>query len=489
MLLSFLVYITYGNNIKKYGFALTHLIIVKASANNKKEEKLIMSKKFAFLLAAIFIITSMLFTSCGTSANGNGQSAGSTVSNSTGTQQAASETTAAPAEKVTVKFANPWWLEPGRKELFEGFNKKFNEKYPQYTIEPVAISYSEYSDKMKVMLSSDAPDLFYVQQTQMKLWQEMGYLEPLNDYLDIAQLLKDVSVPEAQKKTEFDGKMYALYAEACPYSGLIYNKKMFEEAGVKVPTTPDELLAAAKKLTKGTSQYGFITANTPDNPAHIMQHGMITIHGFGGKIVLDNGEFGVNAPEFIEGLKFYKALNDSGAVPKAMNYTTQRKLFFAGKAAMCQDGGYFVTWTQSENAEVGKNIDVAYLPYPKKDNPIDLTYFSISSKSSAEVKKAAVAYLNFYMTPETQTEWIKSCGYPVTMKSAITPEYRQQYPWFKIYEDTAGYGIPLSVTGHETQSDEIRKVIADYICKVLQMNEPVEKAMNDCKAELDSMVK
>ncbi len=442
-------------------------------------------KKFMFLAMAILMSFSMLFTACGSSENGSSQ----TTSENAGTQQASSETPTVSTEKVTVKFANPWWLEPGRKELFEGFNQRFSEKFPQYTIEPVAISYSDYTDKMKIMLSSDAPDLFYVQQTQIKLWQEMGYLEPLNDYLDIQQLLNDVSVPEAQKMTEFDGKMYALYAEACPYSGLIYNKKMFEEAGVKVPTTPDELLDAARKLTKGTSQYGLITANTPDNPAHIMQHGMITIHGFGGKIVLDNGEFGVNAPEFIEGLTFYKKLNDSGAVPKAMNYTTQRKLFFAGKAAMCQDGGYFVTWAQSENEEVGKNLDVAYLPYPKKDNPIDLTYFSISSKAKSEVKNAAIEYLKFYMTPEVQADWIESCGYPVTMKSAITTEYREQYPWFQIYEDTAGYGIPLSVDGHETQSDEIRKVVADYICKVLQMNEPVEKAMNDCKAELDAMVK
>jgi len=393
-------------------------------------------------------------------------------------------------EGVTkIKFANVWWLQTGSfKELWEGFAKKFEQEFPQYKIEPVAVPYEEYTNKMKILLSSDPPDLFYVQMTQLKLWKEQGYLEPLNDYLDFATLMNEVSVPPAQKAAEFDGKMYALYAEACPYSGLIFNKKMLQDAGVEVPKTPDELISVSLKLTKAPNQYGFITANTPANPAYLMQHAMITIEGFGGKIVKDDGTFGMNSPEFIEGVTFYKKLNDSGAVPKAMDYKTQRKLFFAGKAAMCQDGGYFVAWAEGENPELKGLIDVAYLPYPKKDNPIDITLFSISSKASAEVKKGAVEFLKFYMRPEIQSEWIKICGYPVTMKAAASEDYRKEYAWFSIYEDTASYGIPLSIAGYETQSEEIRKVISDYIGKVLQMNEDPTKAMNDCQKEIEALV-
>lgn len=393
-------------------------------------------------------------------------------------------------EGVTkIKFANVWWLEPGRKELWQGFAKKFEQEFPQYKIEEIAVPYPDYSSKMQILLSSDdAPDLFYVQQTQLKLWKEQGYLEPLNDYLDFATLMNEVLVPAAQKAAELDGKMYALYAEACPYAGLIFNKKMLQDAGVEVPKTPDELISVALKLTKAPNQYGFITANTSENSAHLMQHAMITIEGFGGKIIKDDGTFGINSPEFIEGLTFYKKLNDSGAVPKAMIYATQRKLFFAGKAAMCADGGYFVDWAESENPELKGLLDVAYLPYPKKENPLDITFFSISSKASAEAKKGAVEFLKFYMRPEIQLAWIKSCGYPVTMKSAVTEDFRKGYPGFSIYEDRAAYGIPLSVAGYETQSEEIRKVISDYIGKVLQMNEDPTKAMNDCQKEIEALV-
>lgn len=445
-------------------------------------------KKMLVVVVALFLIFSMLFSACGA----NNQNAQDQSSAQQSNSPAAQATTAQPQnnEKVTVKLASQWWLEPGRKELYEGFKKDFEASHPQITIEPLAMSYSEYFDKIKVLLgSNDAPQIFYATLVQLKLWKEMGYLEALDGYIDTNKLLSEVSSPESQKQAQIDGKMYALYLEACPYSGLIYNKKLLQDAGVAVPTTPEELLDAAKKLTKGTEQYGFITADSADNPTHIMQENMIIIHGFGGKIINDKGEFGVADPEFIEGVKFLKTMIDSGAVPKNMVYNTQRKLFFAGKAAMCLDGGYFVTWAQSENPEVGKNLDVAYAPFKSKNNPIDLTYFSVNSKATEAQKKASIEVLNAYMGADFQEKWIRQCGYPVTMKNAVTDEFRKEFPWFKIYEDTAAYGIPLSVKGYETQSDELRRVVADYLLKVILSNESVEKAMSDCKTQLEALVK
>jgi len=391
------------------------------------------------------------------------------------------------AKVTTISFANVWWLEPGKKGLGD-LCEKFEQEFPQYKIEPVAIPYKEYTDKMKILLVSDPPDLFVVHDQEIELWKKQGYLEPLDDYLDFTTLMNEFTSPTAQKVAEIDGKTYALYCGACPYSGLIFNKKMLQDAGVEVPKTPDELISVALKLTDAPNQYGFITANTPDNPAYLMQHAMITVNGFGGKIVKDDGTFGINSPEFIEGVTFYKKLNDSGAVPKAMDYTMQRKLFFASKAAMCQDGGYFVPWAIKESPGLKGLIDVAYLPYPKNEYPMDIGLLSISSKSSPEVKKGAVEFLKFFLRPEIQSKWLKACGYPVTMKSAATEEFREENPWYSVYEDTAAYGIPMAIPGYQEQTQEIRKIIANYIGKVLQMNEDPTKAMNDCQKEVEALV-
>ncbi len=386
---------------------------------------------------------------------------------------------------VTVKMASQFWVEPGRKELYESFKAEFEAANPDIVIEPVAMSYTEYFDKIDIVLaSSNAPVIFFGTEAQIKLWKEMGYLEPLNEHFDIPKLMTEVSSPESQKKAEIDGNMYGLYLEACPYGGLIYNEELLEKAGVKVPTTPEELLRAAKTLTIGNQQYGFITANSPDNLQHIMQEVMLIINGFGGRIINAKGDFGVADPEFIEGVKFWKELNKADAVPQNMVYNTQRKLFFAGKVAMCLDGGYFVTWAMSENPELAKKLDVAYPPFADMGSQTDITFFFINKEATDRQKAAAARVLQAYMQPSFQEKWVRQCGYPVTMKNAVTPAFREEFPWFKVYEDIAAHGVSMAVKGHETQSSEIRKIVANYLLIALNTDSPVEEVMKECKEEL-----
>lgn len=422
----------------------------------------------------VFLVLAVILITCSMSLFSKGESEAQTVS----------------SKPITVKMACQWWTEPGRDVLFQQFKEDFESTHPNIKIEPVGMSYTEYYDKIKVIMSAaDAPALFVGTQVVMSLYHDMGFLEPINSYFDMPTLLEEVSSKSAMEQAKFGDDYCGVVVEICSYSGLVYNKKLLAEAGVAVPTTPQEFFDAAKKLTKGTDQYGFITANSPDNLQHIMQEAMPIVYGFGGKIINDKGEFGVADPEFIEGVKYWKSINESGSVPTNMVYNTQRKLFFQGKAAMCLDGGYFVNWAKSENPEVWKDIDVAPLPFPCQDNPTDITYFCINKNLSQEQKDAAAEVLKFFMTPEFQSKWIRECGYPVTLKDAVTEEFREEFPWFSVYEDLAAYVEPMSVPGYESQSDELRRTIANALLECLNGNQSVEQVMADCKADLESIVK
>lgn len=395
---------------------------------------------------------------------------------------------AAIAEKVSFEFSTCWWLEPGRKEWWTSVVERFEKKYPNITVKPVPIPYREYNDKMKILFAAGrAPDFLFMMNRTLRLWQSMGWLEPLDKYIDFDELLPELAAPDAQLLAQIDGQMYGVFAEFCPYAGLIYNRKIFQDAGLTVPTNPRDFLNTAEKLTRAPEMYGFISANRPANPSYLMQHAMITVHGFGGRI-LKAGKFALTDSDFIEGVEYYKKLYDSGIMPREMDYTTQRKMFWNGKAAMCMDGGYFVPWAQGANPEIGKQLDVAPLPFRSKLNPADLTLFGIWSKSSPEKKEAAVKFLKFYMTPEIQAEWIRMCGYPVTMKAAVTPEFRKEMPWFRIYEEGAAFGIEMTIPGYELQTGEIRKVISDHIGEVLLADVPAEQAMSKAQIEIEKLV-
>jgi multiple sugar transport system substrate-binding protein len=392
------------------------------------------------------------------------------------------------AQKVTIEFSTCWWLEPGRDKWLETVVQRFEKENPDITVKPVPIPYKEYNDKMKILFAGGgAPDVFYMLQHTVSLWQEMGWLEPLDKYWNFDELMPQLMVPEVQMTAEIDGHMYGLNTEACNYGGLIYNTKIFEEAGLTVPETPAAFKDTAIKLTKAPDMYGFIAPNIRETPSYLMQHAMCVIHGFGGGII-KRGKFVINELDFIDGVEYYKELFDVGVMPQGMDYTTQRKMFWNGKAAMCIDGGYFMTWAAGSNPEVTGQLNVAPPPFRSKLNPLDPSFFGVSSASSEEEKKGAIKFLEFWITPEIQQEFIETCGYPITMKSAISPEFRAKYPWFNVYEASAPFGVPLAIPGYEQATEEIRKIIAGQIEAVLLGGISAEEAMNKAQNEVERLV-
>ncbi len=404
------------------------------------------------------------------------------------TDAAATAGTIPDDQKIVVSFASQWFSEEGRADFIYKAAETFEKENPQYKFEGITISYGDFNDKMKVAFASgETPTIVYCIGDWLESWYEQGWIAPMDDYVDINGRKDDFAVWSAQEAAQRDGKNYGLNIETCPYGGLIYNKAILEAEGItEIPTTPEEFLALAKKLTHD-DQYGFIAANSSDNLSHIMQESLPWIMGFGGIIADKDGNFMVNSPEFVKGVEYYRELATTCA-PKSMVYNTQRQLFFEGKAAMCADGGYFVTWAESTNPDLTGKLDVAYLPLPTKANNTDIVYVCLSSAATEEQKVGAGKFLEVLMRDEFQQNWLSGCNYPVMMKSGITDEYRANNPWVGIYEDLAANGISGEVSGHETSSDEIRKIIAEYI--VMAIEDPtsdVQKLMDECKQKLEEI--
>lgn len=114
--------------------------------------------------------------------------------------------------------------------------------------------------------SGDMPDLFSVPSRQyLSQYVSNGVLLDLTKYKDkFSQTLKfigDASV----KKGEINNKLYAISkAPASNSNSLLLRKDWLDKLGLKMPTTPDELLAVAKAFTendpdgnKKNDTYGF----------------------------------------------------------------------------------------------------------------------------------------------------------------------------------------------------------------------------------------
>lgn len=135
----------------------------------------------------------------------------------------------------------------------------------------------------------------------------------------------------------------------------LYRTDLFEQAGVKVPTTWDELRTVAKKLT-GNGKYGLVESGADNITEHLLEALMIN-NGAGlftpdGKL-----DFATN-PRNIEALRFFADLVQDGSVdPASSGYQSADAIraFSRGDGAIMFGGPGF---TAQMDASAAKKVSV-----------------------------------------------------------------------------------------------------------------------------------
>ena len=123
---------------------------------------------------------------------------------------------------------------------------KFNEAYPNIKIKFDPTNPPDYNATLRTQLEGGTgPDLFYLRSfaTSRQLFEE-GFIEPL---ADLPGLKENFSEASLGPWSAADGAPYGVPMIAVSH-GIYYNKDLFKQLGIEVPTTWEELLAAAQKI-------------------------------------------------------------------------------------------------------------------------------------------------------------------------------------------------------------------------------------------------
>lgn len=382
--------------------------------------------------------------------------------------------------ETVLKYANWQFQEPGRAEVLDEFIAKF-EKDTGIKVEKVSIPYSSYNDALATQFEAgQGPDVMFIQDMALVPWMERGYLADLDSIMDLKKFSADF--PVQQSYAQMKDKTYAIMYEGFPYAGMVYNKELLEKAGAEVPTTPDELLAVSDAIYKATGKPGLIHPTDLSNASYIMQGGMIVIHGFGGKIVDDNGKFTVNTPEFVKGVDFLRKIYNLKSTPAGMQFGVQRQQFLAGDAGIVMDGSYWPSIVQMNNPELYKKIGVAKLPFPNPASPFETNWYAVNANSKN--KEAAGKFVAFLLDPENANKWAIISSIP-GLKYTYDP-VTKEYPWFKVYADASPAGIVRMLPKHEKDTPEINKLVADSIAVAMSEQTGPQEAMDQLQKQLES---
>jgi len=213
-------------------------------------------------VAAGLAAVTMAMAACGND-NTSSSATNAPASPTTAAAGAAAPTTAAAATPTTVADTTPapivggtgaggelrLWLNGG--DTPDDFVKfaigEFNKVHPDVKVTFERQQWTGIVEKLTTALSSsDSPDVVELGNTQAQAFEAAGALEDLT--AQKAALGGDDLLQSLVEAGTYDGKFYGVpyYAGA---RVVLYRKDLFEKSGITtVPTTIDELMAAATKL-------------------------------------------------------------------------------------------------------------------------------------------------------------------------------------------------------------------------------------------------
>lgn len=302
-----------------------------------------------------------------------------------------------PAAVSGTVVLSGWKASPEEGAALQKVLDGFATKYPNIKVDYQPSE--DYDTQMLARFSSkEPPDLFYMDSSKAPEWIDQGVIQELDTWasergFDTGQFYE--SYLNAFKGT--DGKVYG-YPKDGNTLAMAYNTDMLEKAGVKPPTTLDELTAAAEKLTTGGVK-GVCLNNGLDRAGAF-------IYAYGGGILSDDkksSEF--TSDKTKEAVGWYLDFFAKGWGARAkedMGVDWCGQALGEKKAAIIFEGGWLDPYMKSNFADT----KYAWAPMPKGAEQATLGFtVSYSIGVDSKNKDAAWVLLTYLTGPEGMKTW------------------------------------------------------------------------------------
>lgn len=253
----------------------------------------------------------------------------------------------------------------GEKEALDYAVKKVQEKYPNITFEIEAHAQDDGQTLKTRAATGDMPDIAHVNAGDVEALSTSGSL------LDLGELIKTTGyydkLVETAKNIPYydDGKAYIFPDGGASAILLYYNRKVFEDNGIEIPSNYEELSAAAEQLkAKGIipcsifAKEGFVAGAFFDMFALKYNEGGLKALSEGKAHASDEGySKAIDKMVALVNNEFF----ESGCT--STDYETAQNLFTSGKAAMFINGDWDIA---SLTGKLGDDLGY-FESYPMAD--------------------------------------------------------------------------------------------------------------------------
>ncbi|KQX48839.1 hypothetical protein ASD40_11805 [Paenibacillus sp. Root444D2] len=265
-------------------------------------------------------------------------------------------------------------------------------------------------------------------------WVEEGQLKNITDTLKTTKrsdydgkTWEDSIMPLFRSFSQYKGQYYAVPDQAIVL-GLYYNKKMFEQHGLKPPATWDDLIQVSAALkAKGVDP---IAVTGTNNGYMGMWWDYLLQREVGTQAVMDvawGNKKAADNPGFLRAAKKLEQLVSDGDFLKGFegtDFTGAQTEFFRGKAGMILMGSWLVGEMKQS---IPADFQIGIVPFPTipggqgDQKGVLGTVFQWSTANKSKNPDLAVEYLRTLTSKEEQTVRSKDLGFISPYEGVPTP--------------------------------------------------------------------
>ena len=386
--------------------------------------------------------------------------------------------TGASAEEVTLSYFT-FSAAPDHLEDLDAIVAAFEAEHPSVTIEVQTAAYDDYFTSLQTQIAGGAaPDTFELNYESFVTYARSGALLDLTDHVgDLGRYY-----PLALEGFQDGGVQYGLPATFSDVV-LIYNKDLFDAAGLDYPTadwTWEDEQAAAEALTDADAGvYGDF------QPVSFFEFYKALAQA-GGTFFDDEGNAAFNSPEGVAAAEWLTGkpgttmptLAEIGGTP---DFDTN--LFRSGKLAMWHNG----IWQFTGLNEAGVNYDIVV--EPGSVTPANAVFMNgaVASAGTDHPSEAA-AWIEFLTgSPTTvETRLASSWELPAVDDDAAFASYLEITPPENreaVFEALEHIVLPPVIE----RQQELQDIVTRALERILIDGVEVQTALDDAVAEVDEL--
>ncbi|MGI5038081.1 extracellular solute-binding protein [Streptomyces sp. JAC128] len=309
----------------------------------------------------------------------------------------------------------------------------FNKAHPQGRIKDTTFQNDAYKTKIKTAIGAgQAPTIIWGWGGgTLRSYVEAGQVEDLTSWFGEHSDVRKGLFPSSFGAATVDGRIYAMPCEVVQPIILYYNRRVFDQVGVKPPQSWGDVMALVPRFNaKGIAPFSLGGQSRWTS----MMWLEFLFDRIGGpevfQAIMEGEKNAWSHPDAIAALTKLQELVKADGFVKGFSSITadsnaDQALLYRGKAAMMLHGAWSYGIQQADGGDFVPSGGLGYMNFPPVDggkgdpgntvgNPAQ--YLSISSKAGAEEKRTAKEFFASGVLQEDETKrWIDNGSVPIRL--------------------------------------------------------------------------